>query len=254
MPILKAGSQLVYYAHVPKCAGTALEHYLEARFGALAFLDTKFMGVPRDERWSATSPQHIDAGSLARLFPEGFFDAAFTVVRHPEARIISAYHFQREVEKTISEHVSFGDWLEDLVDLREDAPFLHDNHTRPMAEIVPEGAKVFHLEHGLDALIPWFDQLMGDQTGPRAIPKVNERGAYAAAKGEITLTDAERARIAELYAVDFTRFGYSTDAKAPSAPAPSLSAEFTAARDAALKTMNNPITKVTGKIRKKIGI
>ena len=254
MPILKAGSRLIYYAHVPKCAGSALERYLEARFGALAFIDTKFMNVPRDERWSQTSPQHIDAGSLVRLFPEGFFDAAFTVVRHPEARIVSAYHFQREVEKTIPEHVSFGEWLEDLVDHQEEAPFLHDNHTRTMSDIVPEGAEVFHLEHGLDALIPWFDAFMGDETGPRAIPKVNERGAYAAVKGDVTLTAAERTRVAELYAVDYERFGYEVEDKAPKTPAPTLSAEFTAERDAALKTMNNPITKMTGKLRKKIGI
>ena len=254
MPILKAAGQLIYYAHVPKCAGSSLEHYLEARFGDLAFLDGQYMKQPRDQRWNKTSPQHINTEALDRLFPAGFFDASFTVVRHPEARIISAFHFQREVEGTISQNVPFGEWLEDLMDAREEEPYLHDNHTRPMADIVPDGAKVFHLEHGLDAIIPWFDALTGNTDGPRAIAKVNERGAYGKTGKDVALTDDDRARIAEVFAEDYTRFGYAPGEKAPQAPAPELSADFIAERDAALKAMNNPVTKTVGKIRRKIGI
>ena len=254
MPILKTAGKLIYYAHVPKCAGSSLERYLEARFGELAFLDSKFTAQPRAARWSKTSPQHINAEALERLFPHGFFDAAFTVVRHPEARIVSAFHFQREVEQTISMNTPFGEWLEDLLDAREEDPYLHDNHTRPMAEIVPAGAQVFHLEHGLDAIIPWFDALMGDEAGPRAIAKVNERGAYTKTGNDVALTDEDRAHIGEIFAADYARFGYTPDQKAPKAPAPELSAEFLAERDAALKSMNNPITKTMGKIRRKVGL
>lgn len=254
MPILRAGGRLVYYAHVPKCAGSALEHYLEARFGPLGFLDARHTAIPKDRRWSRTSPQHVDAETLGRLFPPGFFDATFAVVRHPEARIVSAFHFQREVEATISLNVSFGEWLEDLLDAREEDPFLHDNHTRPMAEIVPDGATVFHLEHGLDAIIPWFDAFTGDEAGPRAIPKVNERGAHAKTGADIALTEADRIRIAEIFAVDFARFGYIPGEKTPKATAPALSPEFIAERDAALKSMNNPINRTVGRIRRKIGL
>lgn len=253
MPILKAQGRLIYYAHVPKCAGSALEHYLEARFGSLGFLDSQYMSVPREARWSKTSPQHINTEALHRLFPAGFFDAAFTVVRHPEARLISAFHFQREVEKTISMNIPFGEWLEELTEMREENPYLHDNHTRPMAEIVPEDAHIFHLEHGLDAIIPWLDGLTGNRTGPRAIPRVNERGTRNAG-GEVTLTDADRARIATIFAADYTRFGYNTGDTAPKTPAPVLAPAFIAERDAALKAMNNPVAKTVGKIRRKIGL
>ena len=254
MPILKAGGKLIYYAHVPKCAGSALEHYLEDRFGALGFLDSQYMSVPKDQRWSKTSPQHINSAAMARLFPADFFDAAFAVVRHPEARIVSAFHFQREVEKTISVNIPFGEWLEELTDMREENPYLHDNHTRPMADIVPDGAQIFHLEHGLDAIIPWLDSLTGDKAGPRAIPRVNERGSRGTSGGDVTLSEADRARIAQIFAADYTRFGYMPDTKAPAASAPELAADFVAERDAALKTMNNPVTKTVGRIRRKIGL
>ena len=254
MPIFKAGSRLVYYAHVPKCAGSALEHFLEARFGTLAFLDSRYMGVAEELRWSQTSPQHINVEALDRLFPAGFFDASFTVVRHPEARIVSAFHFQREVEKTISDQVPFAHWLEDLEISRGENPYVHDNHVRPMADLVPDGSDVFHLEHGLDAIIPWFDRLTGNTDGPRAIPKVNERGAHAKAGGNVELTETDRARIAEIYAVDYARFGYEPGTKAPLAPAPELPAAFVAERDAALRSMNNPVARMGAKIRKKIGL
>ena len=42
---------------------------------------------------------------------------------------------------------------------------------------------MFHLEHGLDALIPWLDATVGDSGGPRAIPHENARGQYVAAEG-----------------------------------------------------------------------
>jgi hypothetical protein len=94
MPIFKAGGKLVYYAHVPKCGGSAVGWYLTERFGPIAFEDRNHTRHDAKTQWSRTSPQHIDRVSLGRLFPEGFFDAAFTIVRHPVARLVSAYHFQ----------------------------------------------------------------------------------------------------------------------------------------------------------------
>ena len=168
MPIFKAGGKLVLYAHVPKCGGSAVAWYLAQRFGPIAFHDNFHTRHDPRTLWSKTSPQHIDRGSLARLFPDGFFDAAFTIVRHPVARLVSAYHFQLEVEKSVPLTTGFSEWLEDLAELRSENPFAFDNHVRPMTEIVPDGATVFHMEHGLDALVPWFDALTGAASAPRA--------------------------------------------------------------------------------------
>lgn len=248
MPIIKAGSQLIFYAHVPKCAGSSVEHYLAARFGPIAFVDTRHHAVPKERRWSRSSPQHIDMGSLDRLFPAGFFDASFTIVRHPVARLVSAYHFQLEVEQSTPAAFGFSDWLEMLPDSAEDDPFVFDNHTRPMAELVPEGAEVFHLEHGIDAMIPWFDTITGQADGPRALPRVNERKGRGGGSAKTRPSEADIARIAELYAVDFERFGYDPHDKMPKAPAPVLSAEFIAARDAELARGTGPVTWLKEKL------
>lgn len=249
MPIFKADSKLILYAHVPKCGGSAVSWYLSQRFGALAFQDSKFTNVAPNARWSKTSPQHIDRASLARLFPDGFFDATFSIVRHPVARLVSAYHFQKEVEQSVPGQTGFSEWLQDLADLQAGNPFVYDNHIRAMDDIVPEGATIFYMEHGLDALVPWFDDLTGQNSTPRALPRINERGTYkkvATERAEPSDWDLER--IGELYARDFERFGYSVDSKMPKAAAPELSAEIIAERDTALRDFNSPVSKLSQKV------
>lgn len=186
--------------------------YLRDRFGIVAFNDGKFHFVPEAERWSKTSPQHIDVETLKKLFPEDFFDASFTIVRHPVSRLVSAFQFQREVERIVPEDVTFGAWLSDSAAKRVEHPFIYDNHTRPMDEIVPTGAKVFHMEDGFDPLIAWLDEVTGDTTGPRSLPKINERkGSRRQQAGNTVPTRADINLIAKLYARDFERFGYEPE-------------------------------------------
>lgn len=216
MPIFKTDGKVLYYAHVPKCGGSSVNRYLNDRFGAAAFVVSKFNQQAAAHRWSKTSPQHVDAATLARLFPAGFFDASFTIVRHPVARLVSAYHFHKEVERTIPEPCSFSEWLEDLEARHAADPFYLDNHTRPMADIVPNEAVVFHLELGLAPLIGWLDALLGKSGGPRDIAEVNKRGAHGApTTPRVTPTEADLALIARRYDADFRRFGYRIDQKLP---------------------------------------
>lgn len=256
MPIFKAGHKLIYYAHVPKCGGSSVAWYLRQRFGSVAFSDTRQTRRAASAAWSRTSPQHIDAETLSLLFPDGFFDATFSIVRHPVPRLISAYHFQLEVERSISDQVLFSDWLEDIVEMRQENPFLYDNHVRPMSEIVPQGAQVFHMEHGLDGLIPWCDAITGDQNGPRAIPRRNEKGAHTDKKSvqsRATATETDIARIAEIYAEDFQRFGYDpADTRHTSAPAPVLPSGFAEERDDALRRMSAPMSRLRSRLRRAV--
>lgn len=253
MPIIRAGTRLVFYAHVPKCGGSAVQDYLHARFGSLAFEDRQHLAQPETHRWTATSPQHVDVASLNRLFPEGFFDAAFTIVRHPVARLVSAYHFQLEVERTIAPETGFSAWLDHIAQARETTPFAYDNHIRPMTELVPDGAQVFHLEHGLDALVPWLDMITGDNVGPRAVGRSNERGAHGGGGGaRVVPTPEDLARIEALHGADLTRFGYEIDSRAPLSPAPVLSPKAIAARDAELRSLTARARQVKSALKRRL--
>jgi len=221
MPIIKASGKLIFYAHVPKCAGSTVEVFLKQRFGPLAFHYNYYLQIPPHARWSRTSPQHVDRQSLAVLFPKGFFDESFAIVRHPVARLVSAFHFHSEVTRQIPPNVGFSEWLADLPELRADNPFAHDNHSRPMDELVPEDARIFYIEHGVDLLVPWFDQVLGTVAGPRTLPHVNKRADYGKSSApKVSPSQRDIDMIAAYYAQDFRRFGYEPDRAAPLAPVP----------------------------------
>jgi hypothetical protein len=213
MPLTRLpDGRLLMFAHVPKCAGTSVEHYLEAAFGPLALLDRTFNALPQGQRWSKTSPQHVDAVTLRRLFPPGFLAACLAVVRHPVARILSVFRWQRDIEGTIAPDVPFGDWLDGLTE-RPRRRWAYDNHVRPMTEMVPDDAAVFRLEDGWDPVIDWLQALVGpDRPLPRVMPERNNlerRLAFEKRSGAPVQPGPEAlALITQIYAADFARFGY----------------------------------------------
>lgn len=213
MPLTRLpDGRLLLFAHVPKCAGTSVEHYLEAAFGPLALLDRTFTALPEGRRWSKSSPQHVDAETLARLFPPGFLTASFALVRHPVTRMVSVFRWQRDIESTIAQDTSFVDWLASLTE-RPRRRWAYDNHVRPMTAMVPDDAAVFRLEDGWASVIDWLQALVGpDRPLPRVMPERNildRRLAFEKRSGAPVQPGPEAlALIAQIYAADFARFGY----------------------------------------------
>ena len=212
MPFFRLRQQLIYFAHVPKCAGSSLEVYLQSRFGRLGFRDQAHYRDP-GTRWTRTSPQHVTAEDLDRLIPPRFFTQRFTVLRHPIPRLVSVFRFQRDWEGRIAAATGLTEWLEGLARARRGSSYKYDNHLRPMTAFVPEDCHVFRLEEGgLAQVIPWLDELQGKTAAPREMPVLNTHGGLMAKRGTrpvaVAVTPEDRARIAELYAEDFARFGY----------------------------------------------
>ncbi len=250
MPIVRIGADLVYYAHVPKCGGSSVEDYLRDRFGPLGFLNKQFTTLPAAQRWSATSPQHIDWASLGQMFPPDYFAAAFAVVRHPLARIISAYQFQVQVEKAVSPDLPFADWLREQAKFLHENPFLADNHLRPQGDFIGDDCTIFHLEYGLDAIIPYLDRLAGNHGGPRAMAHAN-KGDAAKAAGPAP-TSADIALIAEIYAADFARFGYRVGEKLPLAAKPDLGSDFLAQAATARANAGKFIPRTKARLKRRL--
>ncbi|MCB2134407.1 MAG: sulfotransferase family 2 domain-containing protein [Rhodobacteraceae bacterium] len=221
MPLFRIKDQLHYYAHVPKCGGTSVEHYLKARFGSLAFLNTRYLDLPEARRWTRSSPQHLPLADFHRLVPAEWIASSFAVVRHPVKRLISAFQYQVEVEGTVAALWSVDEWFEDWLKRAETEPFLYDNHLRPQSDIVPENAAIFRLEDGLTPIVAHLDGLAGDTDGPRTIAPENVRKKAMAPDAErLTPSPDTLARIADYYAADFARFGYSPTDRLPSQKAP----------------------------------
>jgi hypothetical protein len=216
MPLVRIGSDIHYYAHVPKCGGSSVENYLRDRFGSLALVNTRFLSLPEAQRWTKSSPQHMTLDALAGLVPQDWIASSFAVVRHPVKRLISAFQFQIEKEGTVSALWTIDEWFEDWLGKAGSQPFLYDNHLRPISDIVPADAAVFRLEDGLAPLVGHLDRLAGNSEGPREIPHENARKGKAPGPA-VAPTDRTLARVADYYAEDFRRYGYDPDpAKTPS--------------------------------------
>lgn len=210
MPVFRIADSLHYYAHVPKCGGSSVEAYLKARFGTLAFLDTRFLSLPEARRWNRSSPQHLPWDAFTRLVPADWIVSSFAVVRHPVNRLVSAFQFQVEVEGTVAPLWSIDEWFDDWLKRAEEEPFLYDNHLSPQSAIVPPKATVFRLEDGLDAIVPYLDRLAGNTKGPRSVPAENVRQMGVKPDAERLKPSAETlARVMTFYAEDFARFGYA---------------------------------------------
>ena len=214
MPFVHVCGKLIRFAHVPRTGGSSVENYLAARFGRLAFLDRRHLKVPRDQRWSNTSPQHLEAAALARLVPPEWIAAFFAVVRHPEDRIVSVFRYQRDLERAIPADARFPDWVAGLQAHRASDPHYLDNHPRPAVDLVEEGATVFHLEDGLNRVVTWLDGIEGAARRPRAIGTDNGYRARLAKTGFVPgpppeVTRDARVVINTLFKADFERFGYA---------------------------------------------
>ncbi|WP_128253599.1 hypothetical protein [Falsirhodobacter deserti] len=105
---------------------------------------------------------------LAKMFPDGFFDAGFSVVRDPGGRVRSAFHYHQTKRKKILAEETFESWLPRIKKFANPDHARFDDHFRPQTSFVPEWCDVFRLEDGLDALVPWLDE-WADETHPADI-------------------------------------------------------------------------------------
>lgn len=251
MPLFRIDTQLHYFAHVPKCGGTSVELYLEERFGELGFRDRGFLDRAEADRWSQSSPQHTPAEVFRSLIPERWVSSSFAVVRHPVRRLVSAFTYARDVRKTLPAGTLLDDWCQaELAGIVKE-PFLHDGHFLPQSVFVPEGARVFRLEDGLQSVVDHLDRLAGNSRGPRTLPEKN----VAAWRSDPSArppdpAPATLALIATVYADDFDRFGYDRPHAGTAAGIPDISGEVQ--RHLASPRRRTTLERLSNSIRKRI--
>lgn len=216
MPFFRIDDRLHYYAHVPKCAGTSVEAYLEDRFGPLAFVNRRYLNDPEARRWTKSSPQHVPLDALYKLVPDVWIASSFAVVRHPLSRLCSTFGFQAGVEGTVPADWTINEFFADWLTRENDAPFLYDGHLLPQTALVPADAAAFRIEDGLDAVIGHLDGLAGNRGGPRAMPVVNVKQLGGETeKARLVPSPGILSEVETYYAEDFARFGYTMDTLLP---------------------------------------
>jgi hypothetical protein len=194
MPICKIGDKLILFVHVPRTAGTTVEHHL-SKFGKFFFKSDS------DAELLRVSAQHLHGADLEAIFPKGTFDYTFMFVRNPIDRLVSVYNYQNSV-RPMKQAVPFGIWLRHALLHRKWKPYYRDNHLRPQVEFECFGGEVFRLEDGVGKAFDRLHELFGVEK-PERMENFNRS---AGPLPEITRADIKL--IHRVYFDDFERYGY----------------------------------------------
>lgn len=200
MPLFRHEGKIVLFVHIPKTGGTAVEHFLKSGPVGCALHAQKKVWM------KSITPQHLHWKVLEKWVPEGFYDAAFCVVRNPYARIASEYRWRKQ---TVREGgvKDFNSWVAArLREYRKDK-FICDNHIRPQVDFVGEPVVVFRLEDGLEAPINHALDLLG-VTGMDLAELKNLKSNKTSVKAPLKASRQTLEALADFYREDFARFGY----------------------------------------------
>lgn len=191
MPLAQIAGKRIFFAHIPKTGGSSLEAWMAAA-GRLEWRGRKPLAGMR------CTPQHMEAALYAPLLEVEPPDAAFAVLRAPEARLISEYRYRRAqvTRKGAREMPPFGRWVKRAFRLYGEDTYFLDNHIRPQAHFLQEGMTLFRFEDGLDPVFDWLEEL----TGKRDL----DRPHKLRRSGRVEVEEGTRQAIAEFYAEDET--------------------------------------------------
>lgn len=209
MPVFRKDERKFLFVHVPKTGGSSIEQ---------AFKDAGYDTLYKDGRMGPKSwnhvrrctPQHMHRDILETLFRLERFDGIFMVVRDPLSRLRSEYLWRhRNQEDLTVDEQAVQEWAAVTFARAADDPFLFDNHIRPQADFLVEGARTFRLEDGLDAVATALNEDW-DVGLPAEVPRVREGHTTTTySSRDVEVGDKLRRLVGEFYREDFARFGYT---------------------------------------------
>ncbi len=206
MPIFARDGRTVLFVHVPKTGGTSVER-LFVRSGWEMTHRATARTDPATFHTMRCSPQHYHGAMLEQMFRVDRFDAVFLITRDPVPRFRSEY-VMRNAKDPRTDAASVEQWAEAMLDRYAADPFVLDNHLRPQADYLVEGATVYRLEDGLEAMVADLNARHGLELRTKVPRSLHSNKRAGISSSEVEVSPALTARLAELYRVDYERFGY----------------------------------------------
>ena len=201
MPVYRIGGKNVLFIHVPKTAGMAIGAHL-GNCGPAVFEDRIFL------KSGTFGPRHQPAAVLKTVYFPEMIDYAFMVVRHPVTRLVSEYRYQRRsgnIQLSRLRMFGFDIWLRNAFFRLKSDPDYRGGHFRPQVQYECFDCEVFRHEDGLDKVSQRISALTGTVI-PDSPAKTN-----VSRHRSVSISQASFKLIADYYAADFERFGYSTE-------------------------------------------
>ncbi|WIY23424.1 sulfotransferase family 2 domain-containing protein [Parasedimentitalea psychrophila] len=197
MPIYKKNGKAVLFVHIPKSAGTTVDHIFLSNGWQVTFQD----GGGRADtilRHLKCSFQHFHATLLTQMINPNSFDAVFTILRDPISRLQSEYRWR--MEHGSGPQMEFNAWVTRMFRAYYRNRFVLDNHIRPQRQFILPGAQITALENGLEHTISGLSARLGEQLqyDPNSRRNTSKRGA-----AEISTSAMTAWLIRRFYARDF---------------------------------------------------
>lgn len=201
MPIYRIGSKNVLFIHIPKTAGMAMGSHLGG-VGKSVFEER----IP--VRGGVFGPRHQPAAILEKFYFPEMIDYAFMVVRHPVARLVSEYRYQRRsgvLQVSRLRMFGFDAWLHYALHRVRQNPNWRVGHFRPQVNYEGFGCEVFRYEDGLAPVLRRITEVSGV-----AIADAPRR-TNVSVQRPVRISNKSLDLIAEYYAADFSRFDYPVE-------------------------------------------
>ena len=198
MPIFEKNGKRVAFIHIPKAAGSSVEHLFKSDGWTMSFYKPTFDGYK-------VSDQHQTYRDLKKRIPDLDELKSFAITRDPFSRLVSEWGYQTKRIK--SSKLSFCDFVRHLeCSLRVDERYW-DNHYRPQTDFCDDGLNAIIKMENIREELPDFLRENGIMKDPK-VPHLN-RLQKRREREDLSMTAQLRERIMQIYSQDYAKLGYA---------------------------------------------
>lgn len=197
MPIFEKKGRRVAFIHIPKAAGSSVEHLFKSDGWTMSFYKPTYDGY-------TVSDQHQTYRDLKKRIADLDELKSFVITRDPFSRLVSEWGYQ--TKRIRSSNLSFSDFVRHLeCSLRVDTRYW-DNHYRPQSDFIDDHIDAVIKMEDIREGLPIFLRENGIMNDPK-IPHIN-RVQKRRIRPELNVDHEVRERIMRVYARDYTMLGY----------------------------------------------
>ena len=201
MPLYVKDGKAVFYVHVPKTGGTAVERFFAANKFRVEYFDA---GGPNGlNRFRKCAPQHMHAEQINAILRPSRMQYVFMTVRDPLRRLVSEYKMRARAPGPLP---PITRWFDQMVKQFQEDGYVRENHIRPQSEFWFPGCEIFRQEDGYgEPLVARIEEKLGVTLPSReiGIHHTGERADPDPAQLATLLP-----RVKQFYRSDYLMFGY----------------------------------------------
>lgn len=227
MPVFRKNNRVGFYIHIPKTAGSSMTKLLK-NIGCEVALDggniketEKFNDVLKNSnllkslhQHSPCNPQHISKELYRCVVDHSKVNFNFSIVRHPEERLISEYFWVNQTYAPEAKYASglseyerskwvktndFSEWLKYAKQCYDEDAYVWDNHLRKQSEFILSDTKLFRFDQ-LSKIPDYLNESLGTSFAGLSIPHLNKKRS-----GNVTINikDEDKELIRNWYNDDY---------------------------------------------------